>query len=209
MISKTFPTSRRSARPRRFLEEVPSIDIDAALRTGTPGSVDVIWEDASRHNDKPFGQGVLSVVELETATHIHLQYNFSDDPDDVRNELFASDYTRNGITGSRLRVVCPECKSLRSALYLCNDLWKCRTCHGLLYRTKYGADVEPDHQLHDRLMAMSRRPRRPYERASVYQREVQKALAKLERLGPMNEARRDARELATIVATYQRGYELD
>jgi ribosomal protein L37AE/L43A len=192
------------------LQEVPGIDLDAAMRTGTPDAVHLMWESFSSHNDEPFGEGMLSITTQGQPTYVTLEYRFNHSGSALQHMSFAAVETVNGVTGKRLRLVCPECKSHKSTIYFRHDVWKCRTCHGLLYRSQYKADVEPDYELHDRLTLESRRPRRPYERVAVYDREVKKAKDKLTRLGPIDDAQRHvSHPFAPITTSYYRGYPPD
>ena len=210
MISKVVSKPRRSPRPRIFLQEVPCIDLDAALRTGTPDAVHLMWEMFPSHSDDPFGEGMLSITAHGRQTYATLEYLFPEHGPDLQYISFDALETVNGVTGTRLRLVCPGCKSPKSTIYFRHESWKCRTCHGLLYRSQYKADVEPDYELHDRLTVESRRPRRPYERVAVYEREVKKAKDKLTRLGPIDDAQRHmSRPFAPITTSYYRGYPPD
>lgn len=210
MISKAVSISRRSPRARIFLEEAPCIDLDAALRTGTPDAVHLMWEKVPSETDEPFGEGVLSITSHDENTCGYLEYTFNKNREEMQYIRFAVAKTVNGVTGTRMRLVCPECKSAKSNIYFRHESWKCRSCHGLLYRSQYRADVEPDYELHDRLMVESRRLRRPYERVAVYDREVKKAKDKLARLGPIDDAQRSvSRPFAPITTSYYRGYPPD
>ena len=206
MISKPASRSRRSPRPRTFIDEAPLIDLDAVLRTGTPDDVHLEWDQGDMREDKPFGRGRVALVQDEERSYAEISSSFHDDG---MSTIYV-DLTRtsNGVVGKRLRLVCPDCKSSTSKIYFSKVACKCRTCHGLLYGSQYKADVEPDFELYDRLMVESHRPRRPYERLAVYQRGIAKAKAKLVRLGDVERSRDYViRRPPQITTSYYRGYD--
>lgn len=208
MISKPA-VKRRSLRPRIFVDEVPSIDLDAALRTGTPNAINVLWEANRASGLTQIGEGWLSIEDNGPTDLGHIECTFSNKAGDpaTRHSYIEISKTKNGATKTRARFVCPGCKSLVSHLYMSLNVWKCRKCHGLLYRSQYKADVVTDHEVYDRLMVESHRQRRPYERQVVFQRKVAAAKTKLAKLGDVERSRTYSHQRPPSITTvYQRGY---
>lgn len=211
MISKPA-NNRRSLRARVFIDEVPSIDLDAALRTGTPDAANMIWEANVAGDTQQIGEGWLSINNNGPTDLSHIECKFTAAAGILAFEHTYIDVSRsnNGATKPRYRFVCPECRKLRSQLYMNVGEWKCRTCHGLLYISQYKADGELDYEVYDRLMVESRRQRRPYERQAVFQRKVAAAKAKLAKLGNVERSRSySIQRPPSITTSYFRGYEPD
>ena len=211
MISKP-EVKRRSLRPRIFVDEVPSIDLDAALRTGTPNAINVLWETHRAGGISQIGEGWLSIENNGPTDLGHIECTFSDEVAIAAAEhtYIEVSKTNNGATNTRSRFVCPECKRLVSHLYMSLGVWKCRICHGLLYQSQYKADFDTDFEVYDRLMVESRRQRRPYERQAVFQRKVAAAKAKLAKLGDVERSRTYSQQRPPSITTvYHRGYDQD
>ena len=209
MISKPA-VKRRSLRPRIFVDEVPSIDLDAALRTGTPNAINILWEADRTGRISQIGEGWLSIANNGPTDLGHIECTFSNEVAIAadKHAYIGVSKTKNGATKTRARFVCPECKGLVSHLYMNLSAWKCRKCHGLLYLSQYKADVVTDYEVYDRLMVESRRQRRPYERQAVFQRKAAAAKAKLAKLGDVERSRTYSHQRPPSITTvYRRGYD--
>jgi hypothetical protein len=190
-------------RPIRFFGEMPELNIDRVMQTGTPDYVLVNWNDRSKASFDIDGKGAVMVVAYEGIFEIEIdKCPLGGKPKQTRLKLVK---TRNGDTAVRTRVVCPECQRNTSKIYYCDFRWSCSKCHKIKYKSQYPSEGPRDYTVYDRLAIEAHRPRRKNEHWLSYKNRQQAAKAKLDALPPLDDWDRDRQfEKPHFTTTYLR-----
>lgn len=193
-------------RPLRFFGDMPELNIDRVMQTGTPDYVMVNWNDRSKNSYDIDGTGAVMVVRSEGVFEI--QIDKCPVGGQSKKTLLKLVETQNGNSAVRTRVACPKCDRAISKVYYVDFEWACNKCHKIKYRSQYPSEGPRDYSFYDRLAVEANRPRRKNEHWSSYKARQQAAQAALDALPPLDEWTRDRQfERSHFSTTYLKDHD--